>query len=160
MTEALTGGCQCGAIRFAVEKPGGSGMCHCRMCQKAFGSFYAAMVTAPGLKWTRGEPKWFQSSNLVRRGFCPDCGTPIAYDAGEALEIAVAVFDDPEKVAPTMQVNSNDKLSFVDDLHNLPTRPAAESPEFFASLVSYQHPDHDTEGWVPHNVQEQGKTHE
>ncbi|MET0640383.1 MAG: GFA family protein, partial [Hyphomicrobium sp.] len=46
MNELHTGGCQCGAVRFRVEgELGDASVCHCRMCQKAFGSFYAPLVT-------------------------------------------------------------------------------------------------------------------
>jgi hypothetical protein len=35
-----TGGCQCGAVRFRVEGAlGDASVCHCRMCQKAFGAY-------------------------------------------------------------------------------------------------------------------------
>ena len=38
----LTGGCQCGAVRYCLhEPPADPHICHCRMCQKAFGSFFA-----------------------------------------------------------------------------------------------------------------------
>ena len=75
---ALTGGCQCGAVRFSARRLGRASICHCRMCQKAFGSFFGPLVTAFGVSWTRGEPGWFQSSNKVRRGFCAQRGTPLA----------------------------------------------------------------------------------
>ena len=40
----LTGGCQCGAVRYALhEEPTSPHICHCRMCQKAFGSFFAPL---------------------------------------------------------------------------------------------------------------------
>ena len=71
---AITGGCQCGAVRYRCEALGRASICHCRMCQKAFGAFYGPLVTSIGLQWTRGEPSHFKSSNKVRRGFCAACG--------------------------------------------------------------------------------------
>jgi hypothetical protein len=149
----LTGGCQCGAVRFRVERLGRGSICHCRMCQKQFGSFYGPLITSHEVAWTRGAPKWFQSSDKARRGFCANCGTPLAYQViGEEYELAIGAFDEPARAAPAIQVNPNDKLPFVDALPQLHTRTAEEDPRqaaFNASLVSYQHPDHDTAVWPP-----------
>ena len=87
--ETLTGGCQCGAVRFATRLIGRASICHCRMCQKAFGSFFGPLVTSHDAHWTRGEPKWFQSSNRARRAFCGECGTPLAYETIYGLELAI-----------------------------------------------------------------------
>jgi hypothetical protein len=152
MTEALTGGCQCGAVRFRVGALGRASICHCRMCQKAFGAFYAPLVGGKGLTWTRGAPKYFASSNLVRRGFCAECGTPLTYEDGGDVELAIGAFDDPTVAAPVIQVNPLDKLPFVDGIPGLPVRGASEAPaseDFKARVVSRQHPDHDTEAWPP-----------
>jgi hypothetical protein len=150
-TDELTGGCQCGAVRFHAKRLGRASICHCRMCQKAFGGFYGPLVTSFGVTWTRGEPAWFQSSNKVRRGFCAQCGTPLAYDFGaSAIELAIGAFDNPELAPPTIQVNPDDKLSFTDGLVSLPIRQPGENAkadEFLVGVVSYQHPDHDTEQW-------------
>ncbi len=152
MAGELTGGCQCGAVRFRAEKLGRASICHCRMCQKAFGGFYGPLVGGIGVTWTRGAPSWFQSSNKARRGFCNQCGTPLAYDYGDAeeIELAIGAFDDPERAAPVIQVNPRDKLSFVDGLAQLPMRQpgeSASSEDFLAGVVSNQHPDHDTLVW-------------
>ena len=41
----LTGGCQCGAIRFALSAPPTKvSICHCRMCQKASGAPFASFA--------------------------------------------------------------------------------------------------------------------
>jgi hypothetical protein len=122
------------------------------MCQKAFGSFFGALATAHDLAWTRGEPKRFQSSNLAKRGFCTDCGTPLTYEYDGGIEVAVGALDDPSVAAPTIQVNPADKQPFFDALCALPTRPdGAESAmeDFKARVVNYQHPDRDTAAWPP-----------
>lgn len=150
--EALTGGCQCGAVRFRVDRAGNSGICHCRMCQKAFGSFFAPFVTGHEMVWTRGAPKLFRSSETVSRGFCADCGTPLTYQLdGQPIELAVGAFDQPERVAPQLQVNAEAKLAFFDGLPALPVR-TENTPQwqaFMDNLVSLQHPDHDTIAWPP-----------
>lgn len=146
-----SGGCQCGAVRLRVTgRLGRASICHCRMGQKAFGSFFAPLVSVPlaALSWTRGAPAWFQSSNKVRRGFCAACGTPLAYDYGGAnLEIAIGAFDDPEAIKPAIQVGLEHRLSWFGELDGLPTRSAEEqarADRFLAEVVSYQHPDRDT----------------
>ena len=150
-----TGGCQCGAVRFRVEgKLGEPSICHCRMCQKAFGNFYAPLVSVreTDLTWTRGEPKHFQSSNHVKRGFCAECGTPLTYEAPDGIAIAIGTFDHPEELAPLIQWGLEDKLPYVDDLPALPgytSEGDPESAEFLKTMVSYQHPDHDTDQWPP-----------
>ena len=145
-----SGGCQCGAVRYHCGGLGRATICHCRMCQKAFGGFFGPLVTAKGLKWTRGKPDHFASSNKVRRGFCSKCGTQLTYDWGGEPEIAIGTLDDPEQAAPVLQVNPADRLSYFGRLHELPVRKAADNAEaaaFMADIVSHQHPDHDTETW-------------
>lgn len=145
-----SGGCQCGAVRFRIEGSlGRASICHCRMCQKAFGAFYAPLVSVEPrtLRWTRGAPRHFQSSNHVRRGFCEACGTPLTYEAPDGPALAIGAFDDPSAIAPVLQFGAEGKLAYVDRLAALPARESMDDPEsagFLATLVSYQHPDHDT----------------
>jgi hypothetical protein len=123
------------------------------MCQKAIGSFFGPLVSTSELTWTRGTPKRFQSSNLVRRGFCAECGTPLTIEPdGHPAEIAVGAFDDPNVVAPTIQLNPTDKQPFYDAICTLPMRPHGAEPKqeaFKASIISFQHPDRDTAVWPP-----------
>lgn len=150
MSAAITGGCQCGAVRFQAASLGRPSICHCRMCQKAFGGFYAPLVTAHGLEWTRGRPKTFASSNMVTRGFCADCGTPLTYAYDGGIEVAIGALDTPALAAPVIQVNPTDKQPFADGLAALPIRPDDAEPHWAAlkaAVVSYQHPDHDTAEW-------------
>lgn len=79
--QAFTGGCQCGAVRYRVDAGRAfASICHCRMCQRATGSPFAALleVDESRLHW-QGTPKVFVSSNIADRGFCPACGTPLFY---------------------------------------------------------------------------------
>ena len=115
------------------------------MCQKALGNVCAPYVTAPGLHWVKVEPKRFRSSNLVQRGFCADCGTPLTYERdGAEPEIAIVTLDDPSVVPPVIQVGLESRLPWFGALDALPTlssEEAAKAAPFFAAVVSYQHPD-------------------
>jgi hypothetical protein len=151
--ETHSGGCQCGAVRFKIEGTlGDASVCHCRMCQKAFGGFYAPLVSLGKAKltWTRGTPKKFQSSNFVHRAFCSDCGTPLTYEAPDGIALAIGAFDKPRNIEPTIQFGVEGKLPFADDIPELPNRETmadiAAAP-FLDKLISLQHPDHDTEVW-------------
>jgi hypothetical protein len=141
-----TGGCQCGAVRFRVAGLGRASLCHCRMCQKAFGSIGGALVTARGLQWTRGTPKRFRSSNRAERGFCADCGTPLTFEAEGEVDIAIAAFDRAADIPPVIQLDPEVRLPWVDTLSSLPVPDAEEAQrkrERYALIRSFQHPDHD-----------------
>jgi hypothetical protein len=153
MTTSHSGGCQCGAIRYRIDGPfGRAGICHCRMCQKAFGSWGAALVSVPAkiLIWTRGTPGEFRSSAIVARGFCGKCGTPLFMkeDGDPNYEIAIGSLDDPNAPAPlTGQVGIESKLRWFDTMRALPAHTTADDrrPEDLARLKSLQHPDWDTD---------------
>jgi hypothetical protein len=148
--QPITGGCQCGAVRYRAESLGRASICHCRMCQKAFGGFFGPLVTALGLEWTRGKQSTYSSSNKITRGFCAQCGTPLTYDWGGDPEISIGSLDNPELAPPTIQVNTADRLSFHGGLADLPVRElTAEEQTFMAGVKGNQHPDHDTGTWPP-----------
>ncbi|MFN3498555.1 MAG: GFA family protein [Pannonibacter indicus] len=156
MTSERSGGCQCGAVRFRVRgQLGHASVCHCRMCQKAFGSFYAPLVSvreADSVEWTRGERAVFRSSNVVSRGFCSACGTPLTYEAPDGMAIAIAAFDDPSGIVPIVAYGVEGKLPYADAVPDLPERKTEEdfaAAAFLAAIVSFQHPDHDTDVWPP-----------
>ena len=156
MTETeRTGGCQCGAVRFRIKgQLGRPSICHCRMCQKAFGGFFGPLVTAPagGVEWTRNEPNYFQSSVNIARGFCSACGTPLTYRHPGGLEIAIGAFDDRSDLAPQIQVNYAARLAWVETIFD---QPVHEDPDYYSrqeAIISFQHPDHDTAEWPQHGM--------
>jgi hypothetical protein len=149
--EGFTGGCQCGAIRFRANAPlGKASICHCRMCQKAFGNWGAALVSVPfdQFSWTRGSPSEFRSSAIVARGFCKDCGTPLYMheDGFNDIEMAIGAFDDPNAVGPLVhQVGVESRVAWFNGMRDLPGKTTEEdrTPEDILRLKSLQHPDHD-----------------
>ncbi len=150
MNEAITGGCQCGKVRYEILGPlENPHICHCRMCQKAFGNFFAALVGTKKatFRWSRGTPGMFRSSSVVSRGFCRDCGTPLsfAYDHSQHIAVAIGSLDNPALAVPANQFGIEARLPAFAALHTLPgTRTEDDvSPEEMAKLKSLQHPDHD-----------------
>jgi hypothetical protein len=130
-----TGGCLCGAVRYAFDvEPIDADICHCRMCQKATGSFFApfAGVPLPELKWTKGEPKVYRSSAVAERGFCPDCGTPLTFRYLDKPRIGVSIgsLDDPAAIKPTAQCSIESRVPWFDELAGLPgTRTEDDMPQ-------------------------------
>lgn len=154
----LTGGCQCGAVRYALHaQPTDPHICHCRMCQKAFGSFFAPLTGVPIDKFelTRGELALFRSSEPTDRGFCRDCGTPLTLRDVDSPRIAIAIgsLDAPEKIPPRYQCGVEGRLSWFGELAALPGEVTTEedNPELAARIAAtnHQHPDHDTAVWPP-----------
>ncbi len=117
-TPLHTGGCQCGAVRFAVYvEPKKIGLCHCRMCQKAVAGPFAVLAEVPwgDFAWTRSQPAAFQSSSRAARDFCAACGTPLSYRhlGGPIIELLTGAFDEPERVAPTYAMGTESQLTWV-----------------------------------------------
>jgi len=146
----LTGGCQCGAIRFALSAPPVKvSICHCRMCQKASGAPFASFadIERTDFAWTRGTPAAFRSSSIAERDFCADCGTPLSFRRidGPRIEIMTGAFDRPDRVIPTLQYGSESRLGWVVGIANLPSHTTLENygPEKVSGITSHQHPDHD-----------------
>ena len=140
----LSGGCQCGAVRFRVEgEPQRASICWCRMCQKAFGGPFGALVTVEvaALTWTRGQRATFQSSYQIRRGFCAGSGTPLTFEwSGDRIDLAVFAFDDPSAVEPVVQLVVERRPAWMEHLDDLPVRPPLGPTE---TVISRQHPDRD-----------------
>ena len=156
MREDWSGGCQCGAVRFRATGPFDDiSICNCRMCQKATGSLLGAFVSVPNtsVAWTRGAPTYFVSSSAARRGFCPNCGTPLTYVwRDDWVALAVGAFDRAADLMPTIEHAPESRHALFAHMDELEGRPLADSPEAEAALARrtiHQHPDHDTETWPP-----------
>ena len=146
----LTGGCQCGAIRFALSAPPKKvSICHCRMCQKASGAPFAsfAEIEKSEFAWTRGKPAAFRSSTIAMRDYCKDCGTPLSFRRidGPRIEIMTGAFDRPDRVVPIQQFGTESRLGWVVGISNMPSQTTLQNygPEKTNGIVSHQHPDHD-----------------
>jgi hypothetical protein len=147
----ITGGCQCGAVRYRIAGAlGRASICHCRMCQKAFGGPFGPLVSAriEDLTWTRGERKRFASSNKVERGFCGDCGTPLTFEySPKWIDVSIGSLDEPSLAVPTVQLEAGSRWLWTDSIPELEHVLAPEGHS--ETIKSNQHPDRDTDDWPP-----------
>jgi hypothetical protein len=120
----LTGGCQCGKVRYALYAEPQGAFCHCRMCQRATGGVFAALAWAPkaDFSWTKGEPAVFASSNLADRAYCRDCGTPLTftYHHTDGTNVTMGSLDDPERANMTMHHGVEPRVSWLKLCDGLP----------------------------------------
>jgi len=97
----VTGGCLCGAVRYeSKEAPTQGYYCHCTICRKSYGGLFSATVTfsGAGFAFTKGELKYYRATRFGRRGFCADCGSPVAffYEGNPNVWIKIGSLDHPE----------------------------------------------------------------
>ena len=115
----LEGSCQCGGVKFRVEgEPKWIAHCHCRDCRRATGAAVSTYVGVElqNVKFTSGTPSIYASSKGVKRSFCADCGSPIAYQ-GERwpteIHFFVGLFARAEDLVPQAQVYEAEKLPWL-----------------------------------------------
>ena len=105
MAEEMTGGCQCGRVRFRVMiEDEDAYLCHCRMCQRATGGVSIAFknFAKAAVTWD-SPPDRYRSSPIAQRGFCRECGTPLTYEADDHpyMDLTIGSFDAPDRFVPT-----------------------------------------------------------
>lgn len=132
----LSGGCLCGAVRYALARvPTDVAHCHCRICRRSAGAAFITWATVERADLVcEGEVRWFRSSSLAKRGFCPHCGTQLFFaqeiaeadtasplaDAppadprgAETIDVTVASLDEPDRVRPTRNIWVGSRLAFL-----------------------------------------------
>ena len=114
----IEGGCACGAVRFKISgELMGTGVCHCRACQRATGGPPNYVVLAPktGFSIIKGQAKVHattaDSGNEVGRAFCADCGSPLYTAVAETVPfypVKVGALDDPSSFQPQIHLYMED----------------------------------------------------
>jgi hypothetical protein len=94
----LTGGCQCGALRYEIRaEPLSVYVCHCTECQRQSASAFSMSVMVPrdSLVYTKGKPRRFErtadSGRVIASDMCETCGVrpvnhPLANDKVSILK--------------------------------------------------------------------------
>jgi hypothetical protein len=104
----LTGGCNCGAVRFEVNAPLVSSVyCHCTRCQRRTGTGASANARVePGsFRVVQGEDRlraWKPESG-AEKWFCGDCGSALfsrSPDDPEQVGLRLGTFDSDPGIRP------------------------------------------------------------
>ncbi len=130
----VTGGCLCGAVRFEAEVFMSSAYyCHCTMCQKSTGEPFeiGIPIKVGTLRFTKGEPTYYQSSRIGKRGFCPACGSRLLWVSTDqkdewANNLAVCAIDNPADVRPNTHTYTDTMLPWLEISDGLPRYTEAE----------------------------------
>jgi hypothetical protein len=132
MSDAMTGGCQCGRIRYSAQVDSNDAyLCHCRMCQRATGGVSIAFV---GIRKDRvtwaSDPDWYESSPIAHRPFCSACGTPLgfAFPDSETMDLTVGSFDQPSRFVPKHHYAVESMHEAWIDTRNLPRMRSEDNP--------------------------------
>jgi hypothetical protein len=108
-----TGRCACGAVQYNCKaQPIAAVHCQCRACQRESGTGHVSNLIFPANAFTlTGQLKYWASTadsgNIVRRGFCEHCGSPVAsLDSGipEAVFVRAGSLDEPRRFNPTIVI--------------------------------------------------------
>ena len=133
----ITGRCLCGDVRYEISQPAvGTGVCHCRMCQRAIGASLDAWTAFPreAVRFTNSSPKYYKSSLIAERGFCANCGSSLlvryyAPEASKFLIMMTACLDKPEDFAPTWHGGVESQMPWLDIQDDLPRTPCDKSAD-------------------------------
>jgi hypothetical protein len=107
----LTGGCNCGAVRFEVSAPlVSASYCHCKRCQRRSGTAASANAhPAPGtFRITAGRRKlrMWQPDGGGEKWFCGECGSSLFARNpahAEPIGIRMGTFDENPGVRPSVR---------------------------------------------------------
>ncbi len=140
-TMPITGGCMCGAMRYeSSDPPVDVYYCHCRMCQKARGGPFSinGEFHRDKFRFTRGQPKFYRSSAWLERGFCAECGTPLAsrYFKNGTIFVSIGSLDHPEDAPPEMHWGIESQISWLTIDDGLPRMRTEDDPEFVAAKAA------------------------
>lgn len=124
----LTGGCQCGEVRYEIDAPGERhALCHCADCRASAGAPAVAWMAIPEdqFRVTKGHARAFNSSGVSFRYFCSTCGTGLYFTNAEVLpgivDIQSATLDEADAHVPGAQIQCAERLDYMAKLEALST---------------------------------------
>ena len=113
MTNKISGGCKCGAIRYEGDLADATMFrCYCRDCQQLTGAGHSEMmplvagtfkvegaITEYRMTGASGRPTW--------SSFCPICGSPLTRRSerlGDLVYVHASSLDEPGRYKPSRSI--------------------------------------------------------
>jgi len=120
----LTGGCQCGQLRYEISvEPLSVYACHCTECQRQSGSAFGMSVLIPreAFRFVKGTPVRYErtadSGRVIEGDFCEACGVrPVHYPRANP-KVAIlkpGTLDDTSWLHPVGHIWTNSAQAWVE----------------------------------------------
>jgi hypothetical protein len=131
MSKAITGGCQCGGVRYEVRgKLRDIIACHCVQCRRMSGHFVAATACRrSAFSLLNSETlRWYVAVPGFRRGFCAGCGSSLFFEeiGGERVSIAAGSLDEPQGLKIAAHIFAREAGDYYQIDATVPVSPAGD----------------------------------
>lgn len=128
-----TGRCLCGSVSYQYRgAENWRAHCHCESCRRSTSSAFTTFfgVNCENFSWTGAAPRVYVSSPGVRRSFCGQCGSPMAYESerfpGE-IHLYAACLEDSSGFRAQCHVHFAEHVPWSEPGDSLPKLPRAGS---------------------------------
>lgn len=142
MSVGFSGSCLCGAVHYkSTEDTVVVCNCHCSDCRKSSGTGHCTHLAVPEAALTiTGDVSYFDkktdAGNMVRRHFCPTCGSPI-YSTNSSMSGIIfpraSLLDDCSELTVNLTVYSSKATAWDTVIEGIPKfelmPPAQDMPE-------------------------------
>jgi hypothetical protein len=118
----LKGSCLCGKVTFTAEGTARDpAACHCSQCRKQSGHYWAAVNVWMKDFRMKGSVRWYEASDIAKRGFCPTCGSFLFWKGNDEDEIGVALgaLDGETELRLERHIFTADKGDYYDITDNV-----------------------------------------
>ncbi|MEO1106934.1 MAG: GFA family protein [Pseudomonadota bacterium] len=120
-----SGSCLCGSVAFEIDgELSPPSACHCGQCRKQSGHVWASTWThEDNLSFTANDTlKWFEASDIARRGFCGACGSFLFWQHKDedTISISMGAFDAPTGLHLARHIFVADKGDYYEIRDDLP----------------------------------------
>lgn len=124
--DVTKGHCLCGQVTWEFRGPmKWAGHCHCESCRRSTSSPFTTWFGVPNEahRFTGRAPSVYESSAGAKRYFCPNCGTPMAFESARwpgEIHLYAASLENSRDFAPQFHVHVGEKVPWIEIGDHLP----------------------------------------